>query len=192
MSVICVVVHNTGVLLMGDTKLTGMKNRPTIQKVFKNGSILLGYTGNTMHIADYMFPYFDYKMDLKYYSIFDDVNCILADLEERYNAAKRERKYYDASITVACKIGNKYFSKRYILSDLTDTGFSPTVTINSSNEFQYLFSGNELHQLCFEDICQEKQPSCLLDFVPIFQETLNCGIFYDQTINNIMTYEVIM
>lgn len=188
MSIIGIVIHNTGALIMGDTKLNNNPNRTKIRKIFKRGNILLGFTGNVNDVRQYLFPLFNQDMSLNKEYDFDEPDQFLWELDNRFNYAVANGIKYDIVFVVIIKSDLGYTARRFCLSDNDELKIS-SYTIISNNTVQYLILGNERHIQFFDEYVSNNSPVGFGDFILAFQKTLDNGIVFDNTINNIMQYE---
>lgn len=193
MSVVAIVIKDDYALIMGDTKLNDNPNVNHITKVFKKDNILLGYTGRLSHVREYLYPIFTDDMQLNenyQWTNSDNPTDFFKFLDEKFIDARNTNKHYDVVLAVAVKIEDKYIAKHYRI-------FSPehpqweTDTIISSNEYQCLYLGNDIHFNYFSKLFLPDSISSYQDILQIFQDTLDYGIQYDATINNEMEWHVI-
>lgn len=190
MSIIAVIIHDSGSLIMGDTKLNDNPQITKIRKIFKKENILLGYTGNVREVNQYLFPIFNPDMTLNPNYCFENPIDFIQDLDKRFENAVLHNVKYDVVFAIIAKISSKYVAKRYCLSDANEL-YVTYETLVSNNDIQYFILGDERHIQFFDKYIDENPPSSFADFIIAFQKTLDNGILFDNQINNILQYEQI-
>lgn len=193
MSVVNLITHDSFALIMGDTKLNDNPNVDHITKVFKKDNILLGYTGKLQDIKEYLYPIFTDDMQLDHNYLWGNTNEpieFFKYLDNKFYDALKENRKYDVVFVVATKIGEKYIAKHYCLCAPSQP-FWKADTIISSDEFQCTYLGNKVHCDFFVNSFATNQISSYQDIIKIFQDTLDYGINYDNTINNEMEWFIL-
>lgn len=190
MSIVAIVIHNSGALIMGDTKLNDNPHVKQLRKIFKKEDVLLGFTGNIGEVNKYLFPIFNPDMSLNTNYQFGNPIQFLNDLDRRFDNAVLNNIQYDIVFVTVIKFNCKYIAKRYCLTDNNDLHVTSD-TLISNDVVQYLILGNEGHVDFFDSYIAKHLPADFNDFIYAFQQTLNNGIIFDDTINNIMQYEII-
>lgn len=190
MSVVNIIIHDSCALMMSDTKLNNNSQNNMIKKIFKKENILLGFTGSIQDVFDYLSPIFNENMTLNIDYPFGEPCDFLKFLDEKFYKALAQNKEYDIVFVVATKIGEKYVAKRYCLNRNEQRNLASDMIISTKN-LQYFYLGEDAHLNYFDNLLMERIPNNLNDLVSIFQDTLNYGVLYDKTINNIIDIEYI-
>lgn len=185
MSVVSAVFNKTGVIMMGDTKgMTPDGSEQLINKVTKNGNKLLGFTGDTGDIIQYLYPIINENLE------FAEINRIpegqfLRYFDMLYYESIKNDRHYNIQFMVSDVIGNSHVLNIYSLFEHEIKSYSTIGTTFQilGNESHKKYLGNKL----LHGVTKTYDKEFIISY---FQDTLDNGIKFDNTINNIIHYEI--
>lgn len=190
MSVVTVVTCNDFSLIMGDTKLSNDSHGDKVTKIFKNENMLLGFTGNIIEVGTYLYPIFDCNMNINNDFLWEDPVHFFFFLDYKFYKMLNEGNEKDIIFVASAKIGEKYITKYYCLSNSSGHKWSMD-TIISDDMMRYFYLGDHVHKDYFHKKLSQNPVASVENIINIFQDTINYGVQFDNTINNEMEYKYI-
>lgn len=189
-------------LVCGDTNLKkpdGSKSK--IAKVLRSSNnIIFGFTGDVKNNVEFFSPFLTNGLKINEDVIrnfeYTDIINILNSKHGEYISNTMLSSNFDICSIIVGFDGLKFRGMRYCISS-KDKSYKELGNQESGIEITHL--GKEEHLNTFIELNEERlkelrkqnlEPS-IEDLIHVFQETINIGSKFDETINNIMCHDII-